>query len=69
MALEVVVRKWGNSVGVVFPKEFVKENKIEVNDRVKITVAKEADFRGIFGSLKRGVSGQQFKDEARKGWN
>ncbi len=37
---ESTVKKWGNSFGVVLPKEFVKENKIGPEDRVRIIVAK-----------------------------
>ena len=30
--------------------------------------AKEADLTDIFGTLKRKMSGQEFKDLAREGW-
>jgi antitoxin component of MazEF toxin-antitoxin module len=66
--VEAMVRKWGNSVGVVFPSNFVKENDLKVNDMVNIVVVKKADLRHVFGSLPRKMSGQEFKDEARKGW-
>jgi len=69
MATEVVVRKWGNSLGVVFPKELVKEKKVRVNEKIIVEVVKEADLSDIFGTLKRKMSGQQFKDMVRKGWD
>ena len=31
MATEVLIRKWGNSIGVVLPKEFVKDNGLKEN--------------------------------------
>ncbi|MBU1120507.1 MAG: hypothetical protein ABIE23_01350 [archaeon] len=69
MATVTVVKKWGNSVGVLFPKEFVSKKKLKVNQRVLIEVVKEADLSEIFGSLKTKKSGQKFKDEVREGWN
>ena len=68
MALEVVVRRWGNSFGVVFPKDYVEEKNIRVNEKVMVEVVREADFKGVFGSLKGGKSAQQFKDQVRRGW-
>lgn len=69
MATEVTVRKWGNSLGVVFPKEFAQKKHLQANQKVLVEVVKEADLSHLFGSLKRKVSGQKFKDEARRGWN
>jgi len=69
MTLNVVVKKWGNSMGVIFPREFVKENKIRPNDSVMITLVKEANLSKVFGSLPRKMSGQEMKDEVRRGWN
>lgn len=68
MTINAVVRKWGNSLGVVFPAEFVKENRLKPNDKVHITVVKEADLRNVFGSLKAKMNGQEFKDFVREGW-
>jgi len=69
MATEVLIRKWGNSIGVVLPKEFVKDNGLKENEKVLIDVVKEADLTKLFGSLKRKMSGQAFKDMVRKGWD
>ena len=68
MAFEVVVRKWGNSIGVVFPKEFMRKNSLRVNEKVLVDVVKEADLRRIFGTLKVKTSGQEFKDLVKEGW-
>lgn len=68
MAVEVVVRKLGNSMGVIFPKELVVEKHIKEREKVLVEVVKEADLSKIFGTLKRKVSGQEFKDLVRKGW-
>ena len=68
MAVEVVLKRWGNSMGVVLPKEMVEKEELKENQRVLIEVIKEADLTDIFGTLKRKMSGQEFKNMVRKGW-
>lgn len=68
MNVTVVVRKWGNSLGAVFPQEFVKAEKLRADQEISICVLKKADFSDIFGTLPRKMSGQKFKDLARSGW-
>ena len=68
MSIEVFVRKWGNSYGVVFPKDFVNEKGIQLNEKILVDIVREADLDGVFGTLKSCGSGQDFKDEVRKGW-
>ena len=66
---ELKVRKIGNSLGVIFPSELVKERKIRENETVFVNVAKKGDLSKFFGSLKFKESGQKIKDELRKGWD
>ncbi|MEK6964339.1 MAG: AbrB/MazE/SpoVT family DNA-binding domain-containing protein [Nanoarchaeota archaeon] len=68
MAVELTVRKWGNSCGVVLPKEFLREKKIKPNDKILLELIKPADLSDVFGTLKTKMSGQKFKDLVRKGW-
>jgi antitoxin component of MazEF toxin-antitoxin module len=69
MAIEVNVKKWGNSMGVLLPRELIRKERIEENDKIFIEVVKKADLSDIFGLIKnRKVSGQKFKDMAREGW-
>ena len=68
MAVEVTLRKWGNSIGVVFPKEFVKERNLKPNQKIVVEVTRKADLRKIFGSLPRKMTGQEFKDMVKEGW-
>mgnify|MGYP001580151290 CR=1 FL=1 len=68
MPAEITLKKWGNSVGAVLPKEFVEAQGLKENDRVIIDIVKKADLTKIFGSLKGKMSGQEFKDMVRKGW-
>ena len=68
MAIEVAVKKWGNSIGILLPNEMVEKERLKVNERVLIEVVKKADLSKLFGSLKRKMPGQKFKDMVRKGW-
>ncbi len=65
---ELRVRKIGNSLGVIFPKDLVKEKRLRENEKIFISVAKKGDLSKIFGSLKFKESAQEIKDELRKGW-
>ncbi len=69
MTSTVVVRKWGNSLGITLPKELVEGQNIKEGDKIVLPVViKKANLSKIFGSIKTGMSGQKFKDMAREGW-
>lgn len=68
MGSEVVVKKWGNSLAVVVPNDIAKEKNLKENDKIFIEIVKPADLRKIFGTLKRKMSGQEFKNLVREGW-
>ena len=70
MATEATVRKWGNSLGIILPKELVEQQHLKEEDKIQVLVIKEADLSQFYGSLKGKIkiSGQKFKDLARKGW-
>ena len=70
MAVEVKLKKWGNSMAVVVPSRLVEERNLKENDTIVIEVVRKADLSDVFGSLKpkRKLSGQEFKDLAREGW-
>lgn len=70
VVLKVKVRKWGNSLGVVIPKETVKEKNVKAGDEVYAEIRKPSDIKKIFGSLKEWKRDtQEIKDEARQGWD
>lgn len=68
MATEVEVKKIGNSLGVLLPKDFVRRSNIRPREKIIFEVVKKADLDEIFGSLKRKVTGKQFKDLVKAGW-
>jgi len=50
-------RKWGNSMGVVIPKEIVEEMKLTENQDVEIELKlKENPLRKLFGAAKGKVT-------------
>ena len=65
---ELKVRKIGNSLGVIFPKELVKEKRLKENEKIFVSVAKKGDLSKYFGMLKTKVDAQDVKNELRKGW-
>lgn len=70
MAIEVTVRKWGNSLGIILPKELVEQKRIKEDEKILVDVVKEADLSHFYGSLKGKLKlgGQELKDMAREGW-
>jgi len=68
MLKEVIVRKWGNSMGVILPADLIRKNHLKDNDRILIGIIKTADLSHLFGTLNRDMSGQQFKNMVREGW-
>ena len=62
MTVKAIVKKWGNSIGVLLPREFVEKEQIKINEEVFLDVVKKADLTKLFGSLERKMSGQDFKN-------
>lgn len=69
MATEAIVRKWGNSLGIIVPKEVAEREMLKPNMKVVVEIMKIADLTDVFGTAKIKMSGQQFKDMVRKGWD
>ena len=67
MAVTVVTKKWGNSIGIVIPKEVVEKEGIKVKQQVSIEVKPAKNpFAELFGKYKTGRSVQDIKNEIRK---
>ncbi len=64
----VTVKRWGSSMAIIIPKEMVKTQGIREGDDVVINVFRKGNLKDIFGKLKSKMSGQEFKDLVRKGW-
>lgn len=68
MAIEVTLKKWGNSMGIILPKEVIEEKNLKEKDKIMIEVVKKANLKKHFGSLKMNMTGQEFKDMVRELW-
>ncbi len=67
MPIRTVVRKWGNSLGVVIPSEEASREGLRENDEVEVVIRKALDIRELFGKYKfRDL--QKLKEELREGW-
>jgi antitoxin component of MazEF toxin-antitoxin module len=67
MVIRTTLRKWGNSYGVVIPKDAALKEGIDENDEVDVTIKKTVDIRSLFGKYKF-EDVQRVKDELREGW-
>ncbi|MEK6860267.1 MAG: AbrB/MazE/SpoVT family DNA-binding domain-containing protein [Nanoarchaeota archaeon] len=68
MAIEVEIKKWGNSIGIILPKSLICEEGLRENDKIIINIVRKSDLSKTFGREKRSMSGQEFKDIVRQGW-
>ena len=68
MTTEVEVRKIGNSLGVLFSKQFVEDMKIKEREKLWIDIKRKIEVKDIFGKLKERMTGQEFKELVRSGW-
>ena len=67
MAVEMTIKRWGNSLGIILPKNEIEKQHLRTNDKILVEIVKEANLSEAFGSLKSKISGQNFKDIVRKG--
>ena len=61
------LREWGSSIGLVIPKEIVRQESLKSGDEVVVEIKKAKTLKDLFGSLKSlKIDAQEFKDERRK---
>jgi antitoxin component of MazEF toxin-antitoxin module len=67
MAVEVKLKKWGSSLGIILPKEYIDANNLKEKDTIIVNIVKEANLKKEYGSLprKKNMTTQKFKDELR----
>lgn len=69
--IEAKPRKWGNSIGIVIPKEVVDEQHITLKDSLVVEIRKKKskkEIKELFGKFSFDKSTQRIKEEMRKGW-
>lgn len=63
------IREWGNSFGIVIPRELVIKEGFKANDRVTIRIDKKQNLEEFFGKGKGRIKDvQKEKNGARKLW-
>jgi len=62
---ETKLKAWGNSIGIVIPKEEIKKEGLHVDQKVKvvITPVKTLKVKDIFGKLKLGINTKELLKE------
>ncbi len=66
---EAEVRKWGNSLGIIIPKETVKRENIREKEKIRFIIVRDSSaLKETFGMVKGKwkKSARQIKDQARK---
>ena len=68
--VNAVVKKWGNSYGVILPMKLIKSKNLEENDIISFELRKKIrSIEELFGTGKLKKSTQKIKDELRAGWD
>lgn len=63
------IREWGNSFGIVIPKEVVIKEGLRANEQVIVRIDRKQTLEDFFGKFKgEKIDAQKMKDEARKIW-
>ncbi|MGI0102744.1 MAG: AbrB/MazE/SpoVT family DNA-binding domain-containing protein [Nitrosotalea sp.] len=61
------LKRWGNSYGVIVPKEIIEKEGIKEGEMVEISVRRTSDVRRLFGRY-RFKNLQAQKEAMRKDW-
>ena len=68
MKVSARIRKIGNSLGIIIPREEVDMGKIKEGDLVEVEVLRRINLKEMFGSMKFRKTAQELKDEMRSEW-
>ncbi len=67
LEFETKIRKWGNSLGIILPKNKLGKEKVRENEVLHIIMfRKNPKIKKTFGMLRGWKSGQEIKDISRK---
>ena len=68
MEIKAKTRKWGNSIGVIIPKEIIRQQNIKPDQEVTILVSSKpiTTGRDIWGTFKFKKSTEQLMREVDK---
>ncbi|MBI4451676.1 AbrB/MazE/SpoVT family DNA-binding domain-containing protein [Candidatus Woesearchaeota archaeon] len=66
--IEVVTRHIGGSLGVIIPREVVKQEGIKPGELIRIDVKKPHTVNDFFGAATWAKSTEAMMREVKKGW-
>jgi len=67
MEVRTKLKKWGNSLGIIIPKEILLNNALKEGEEVLIDIEKNRDLSDVFGTIKNSkLNAQEIKDQIRK---
>ena len=67
LEVRVTLRRWGNSLGIVIPKDVVVREGLKEGDELEVKIRRIPSLKSLFGKY-RFKNLQEIKDELRKGW-
>lgn len=65
--VEAKVKKWGNSIGLVIPRDIVKIEDLHIGETIKIDITKGKRINA-FGLFKGGLSFEKDEEEHGEFW-
>ena len=69
MEFKTKAKEWGNSLGIIIPREIANKEHIKANEEVIVEIKRKNMLKKVFGSLKGWkINTQKLKDELRKEW-
>ena len=71
MEIKAKTKKWGNSIGVIIPKEIIREQNIKPNQEITLMINNKPITKGkdIWGTFKFKKSTEQLMREVDKDFN
>ncbi len=61
------LKRWGNSFGVLIPKEVVEKEGLREGEEVQVSITKTTDIQHLFGKYPF-KNLQKQKEKMREGW-
>ena len=69
LQFKATAKEWGNSIGIVLPKDIVTKEHISPNEEITVEIKSKNILRETFGTLKEWkIDSQKAKNELRKEW-
>ena len=67
MNTKTKIKCWGNSLGIILPKNLVAEEDLKEGQEIEVTIRKVSDVRSLRGKYPfRDLKNE--KDEMKRGW-